>query len=68
MVEMKVVLRAALRRYELTAAGGGPEATRRRSITFSPSGQTTVVLHPRAPVTAPAPAPAPAAAAVAGAA
>jgi cytochrome P450 len=56
MVEMKVVLRAALRRYELTAAAPGPESTRRRSITFSPSGQTTVVLHPRAPVTAPVPA------------
>ena len=55
MVEMKVVLRAALRRYELTPAAPGPEATRRRSITFSPSGETTVVLHPRAPVAAPAP-------------
>jgi hypothetical protein len=52
---MKVVLRAALRRYELTPAAPGPEATRRRSITFSPSGETTVVLHPRAPVAAPAP-------------
>ena len=56
MVEMKVVLQAALRRYELTAAAPGPEATRRRSITFSPSGQTTVVLRRRAPVAAPAPA------------
>jgi cytochrome P450 len=56
MVEMKVVLRAALRRFELTAASPAPEATRRRSITFSPSGQTTVVLRRRAPVMAAAPA------------
>jgi hypothetical protein len=56
MVEMKVVLRAALRRFDLTAASPEPEGTRRRSITFSPSGQTTVVLRPRAPVRAAAPA------------
>jgi cytochrome P450 len=56
MVEMKVVLRAALRRFELTAASPEPEATRRRSITFSPSGQTTVVLRRRARMTAAAPA------------
>jgi hypothetical protein len=40
---------------QLTPAAPGPEATRRRSITFSPSGETTVVLHPRAPVAALAP-------------
>jgi len=56
MLEMKVALRATLRRYELTAASLSPETTRRRSITFSPSGQTTVVLSRRAPVAAPAPA------------
>jgi cytochrome P450 family 135 len=54
--EMKAVLAATLRHYELTAATPVPEATRRRSITFSPAGGTTVVLRRRAraatPVTA----------------
>ena len=36
--EMKVVLRATLRRYEIRAASDRPETTRRRSITFSPAG------------------------------
>jgi cytochrome P450 len=45
--EMKVVLRATLRRYDLTAASQRPETTRRRSITFSPAGGTTVVLRRR---------------------
>jgi cytochrome P450 len=45
--EMKVVLRATLRRYELKAASERPERTRRRSITFSPAGGTTVVLRRR---------------------
>ena len=48
--EMKVVLRATLRRYEIRAASDRPETTRRRSITFSPAGGTTVVLRRRAPV------------------
>jgi hypothetical protein len=47
--EMKAVLRATLVRYELAAPSGAPETTRRRSITFSPSGQTTVTLTQRAP-------------------
>ena len=55
--EMKVVLRATLRRYELTAASQRPEATRRRSITFSPAGGTTVVLRRRrVPAAVPEPA------------
>ena len=55
--EMKVVLRATLRRYELTAASERAEATRRRSITFSPAGGTTVVLrHRRVPAAVPEPA------------
>ena len=54
--EMKVVLRAALRRYEITAASDRPETTRRRSITFSPAGGTRVVLRRRAPMVVPAPA------------
>jgi cytochrome P450 len=45
--EMKAVLRATLARYDLSASSAAPETTRRRSITFSPSGQTTVVLTPR---------------------
>jgi cytochrome P450 len=45
--EMKVVLRAVLRRYELSAPGPGGEKTRRRSITFSPADGATVVLRAR---------------------
>jgi len=52
--EMKAVLRATLERYELTPASSTPETTRRRSITFSPSGATTVVLTRRAPRAMPA--------------
>ena len=48
--EMKIVLAAALRRFELRPAGP-PETTRRRSITFSPSHGATVMLRPRAGVT-----------------
>jgi hypothetical protein len=51
--EMKVVLRAALRRFEINAATDRAETTRRRSITFSPAGQTTVVLTRRVPVAVP---------------
>jgi cytochrome P450 len=45
--EMKIVLTAALRRFELRPAGP-PETTRRRSITFSPAGGATVRLQARA--------------------
>jgi cytochrome P450 len=44
--EMKIVLAAALRRFELRPAGP-PETTRRRSITFSPSHGATVMLRSR---------------------
>jgi cytochrome P450 len=54
--EMKVVLRAALRRFEISAAADRPERTRRRSITFSPAGGTMVMLRPRVPVAVPEPA------------
>jgi hypothetical protein len=54
--EMKVVLRATLRRYDLRSVSNRAETTRRRSITFSPAGQTTVVLSRRAPVAVPEPA------------
>jgi cytochrome P450 len=49
MQEMKIVLRTVLATRELSPAGQKPERTARRSITFSPSGGATVVLHARAP-------------------
>ena len=43
-LEMKLVLKAVLRRYAIEADGDGREWTRRRAITFTPSrGGTTVV-------------------------
>ncbi|HLB20633.1 MAG TPA: cytochrome P450 [Solirubrobacteraceae bacterium] len=47
LLEMKIVLRAALARYELRSVGGPPEVTRRRGITFSPSGGSRVILDER---------------------
>jgi cytochrome P450 len=47
--EMKIVLRAALGRFALSAAGPTAETTRRRGITFSPRGGATVVLTGRTP-------------------
>jgi hypothetical protein len=44
--EMKIVIAAVLRRFELEPTGA-PETSRRRSITFSPSGGATVTLQPR---------------------
>ncbi|HET8978599.1 MAG TPA: cytochrome P450 [Solirubrobacteraceae bacterium] len=61
--EMKVVLRAVLTRFRLAPGSGAPEVARRRSITFSPAGGATVVLHPRPVAVAP---PAPSAAIAAG--
>jgi cytochrome P450 len=55
MQEMKIVVAAVLNRYSLAPTGTGPERTRRRSITFSPAGEATVVLHERRPAPAPAP-------------
>ncbi len=46
LLEMKIVLRAALERYELRSPGA-PEITRRRGITFSPSGGCRVILSER---------------------
>jgi len=48
MLEMKIVLRAVFERYEVEPVGERPEATRRRSITFSPSRGATVLLRDRA--------------------
>jgi hypothetical protein len=47
MLEMRTVLRAVLARCEIQAASAAPEAARRRSITISPAGGATVVLHER---------------------
>jgi cytochrome P450 len=46
MLEMKVALRAALRRYTLEQADG-PDLLRRRAITISPRSSARVVLLPR---------------------
>jgi cytochrome P450 len=47
MQEMKIVLRAALERYELQPGTKRAERTVRRSITFSPERGGTVVLRAR---------------------
>jgi cytochrome P450 len=47
MQEMRIVIRAAAARYELSPGGDRPEQTARRAITFSPSGGATVVLRER---------------------
>ena len=50
-LEMRLVLRAVLSRYEIEAAADGMEITKRRAITFSPSrGANTVLRRRRAPV------------------
>ena len=51
--EMKIVLRAVLTRYRLSAASDRPEPTGRRSITLTPSRGATVVLHDRQSALAP---------------
>jgi cytochrome P450 len=55
MLEMKVVLRAVARRFELRPVGERPETAKRRSITISPSRGCEVLLSERAPATTPAP-------------
>jgi cytochrome P450 len=55
--EMKIVLRAVLGRFALSAAGPTAETTRRRGITFSPRGGATVVLTERTPAPGPTIAP-----------
>jgi cytochrome P450 len=52
LLEMKLVLRAALQRLELRPAGE-PEVTRRRGIAFSPSGGSRVILTQRTHAQAP---------------
>jgi hypothetical protein len=55
--EMKIVLRAMLGRFALSAAGPAAETTRRRGITFSPRGGASVVLTERTPAAGPTIAP-----------
>jgi cytochrome P450 len=63
LLEMKIVLRALLQRFEVRPADGPPESARRRGIALSPSGGSVVVLSahashetPRAAREAPIPA------------
>jgi cytochrome P450 len=55
LLEMKLVLRAALERYELHPAGEHAERTRRRHITVSPAGGCRVLLRERVVPTSPSP-------------
>jgi cytochrome P450 len=48
-LEMKLVLRAVLESCVLRPASGAAETTRRRGITFSPSGGCQVILEQRRP-------------------
>jgi cytochrome P450 len=50
--EMKIVLRAVVSRFDISAPSPAPEHTGRRSITFSPKGGATVVLRHREPAPA----------------
>jgi cytochrome P450 len=54
LLEMKLVLRAVLESCALRPAGTVPEVTRRRGITFSPSGGSSVILSRRTPAALPA--------------
>jgi len=47
--EMKIVLRAVMSQFDVSASSPAPEHTGRRSITFSPKGGATVVLRHRTP-------------------
>ena len=47
MLEMKLVLRAVLQRYEPLPVGERPETARRRSITISPAQGARVILRAR---------------------
>jgi len=48
LLEMKIVLRAVLAHHDVAAAAEAAEATRRRSITFSPGDGAVAVLRARA--------------------
>jgi hypothetical protein len=55
--EMKIVLRAALIRFELQPGTRRPERTARRSITFSPEAGATLILRARRTAGQPEPEP-----------
>ncbi len=57
LLEMKLVLRAVLSRFELRPDGAARETTRRRGITFSPSRGSRVILVSRTPTPAASSAP-----------
>ncbi len=48
LVEMRIVIRVVLERFQLDPASARPEQTGRRSITFSPSRGASVILRVRA--------------------
>jgi cytochrome P450 len=52
--EMKIVLRAVVQRFDVSAPSSAPEHTGRRSITFSPNKGATVLLRERVGVREPA--------------
>ena len=47
LLEMRIVLRAVLRAYELRPVAGTPELARRRNITVRPGGGSTVGVGAR---------------------
>jgi cytochrome P450 len=55
LLEMKVVLKAVLSRYEVEPGRAGPELNRRRAITISPRRGAETVLRARKAVPQPAP-------------
>ncbi|HUB36059.1 MAG TPA: cytochrome P450, partial [Solirubrobacteraceae bacterium] len=67
MLEMKIVLRAVLARFELRPARPEPEVPRRRSITISPSRGAELVLTARRPLLSADPATSPTSGALAAA-
>jgi cytochrome P450 len=48
MVEMKIVMRAVIVRYQISPARDGAEVAKRRNITVRPAGGTRTVLRDRA--------------------
>jgi cytochrome P450 len=59
MLEMRMVLRAVLERYELCPVGDRPEAMRRNSFTVGPTGNCQILLRDRRPAGSPRLAPPP---------
>jgi cytochrome P450 len=47
LLEMRIVIRAVVERYELSPGSSRPEQTGRRSITFSPDRGASVILRER---------------------